>query len=90
MAFGATLLGLFATSALGVVPALRGELITRSVEGRTELLAPVVETRQACTNGPTSRNCWASGFDANTDMYSSWPNTGRTVFVSKPIDLLED
>jgi len=40
--------------------------------------APALEKKQACTNGPTSRNCWSPGFDATTDMYTSWP-TGRTV-----------
>lgn len=32
-----------------------------------------------CTNGPTSRNCWSSGFDIDTDFDSNWPSTGRTV-----------
>ncbi|KAF2687655.1 multicopper oxidase [Lentithecium fluviatile CBS 122367] len=41
--------------------------------------APVLEKKQTCTNGPTSRSCWLPGFNANTDMYTSWPNTGRTV-----------
>jgi len=92
-----TILGLTATLAFGAVPALRGELTTRSVEGRIELLAPEVKKRQGCTNGPTSRNCWSAGFDVNTDsklphsyprsitnkmtVYTSWPNTGRTVSV---------
>ena len=40
--------------------------------------APVLEKKQACTNGPTSRNCWSDGFDSTTDMYTSWP-TGKTV-----------
>ncbi|KAL5402891.1 hypothetical protein PMIN03_010311 [Paraphaeosphaeria minitans] len=35
--------------------------------------------KQSCTNSPTSRNCWLPGFDATTDMYNSWPNTGRVV-----------
>lgn len=33
----------------------------------------------ACTNGPTSRNCWSDGFDIDTDFDTDWPNTGRTV-----------
>jgi FtsP/CotA-like multicopper oxidase with cupredoxin domain len=49
-------------------------------------LPPVLErgldglaTRQTCTNGPTSRNCWSNGFDINTDVYQSWPSTGQTL-----------
>jgi hypothetical protein len=61
------LLGLIATPALGAVPAVRVERDTRSVVGRTELPASELEKRQGCTNGPTSRNCWSSGFDVNTD-----------------------
>ncbi|KAF2269117.1 laccase precursor [Lojkania enalia] len=47
----------------------------------TALLGPRhVEKRQSsCINGPTTRNCWLPGFDANTNQYQSWPNTGRTV-----------
>jgi hypothetical protein len=61
------LLGLVATPAFGAVPALRVERDISSVMGRTELPAPDLEKRQGCTNGPTSRNCWSSGFDVNTD-----------------------
>ncbi|KAF1979684.1 laccase precursor [Bimuria novae-zelandiae CBS 107.79] len=41
--------------------------------------SPALIKKQTCTHGPTSRDCWSPGFDANTDMYTSWPNTGRTV-----------
>ncbi|KAF2703097.1 multicopper oxidase [Pleomassaria siparia CBS 279.74] len=33
--------------------------------------------QSSCVNGPTSRNCWTSGFDIDTDNYLRWP-TGRT------------
>lgn len=32
-----------------------------------------------CVNSATSRNCWSSGFDINTDFDTNWPQTGRTV-----------
>ncbi|OCL02255.1 laccase-like multicopper oxidase [Glonium stellatum] len=35
--------------------------------------------RATCTNTATTRNCWTSGFDINTNYYNSWPNTGVTV-----------
>lgn len=37
-----------------------------------------LQKKQACTNGPNSRNCWAPGFDSNTNMYTTWP-TGKLV-----------
>jgi hypothetical protein len=40
-----------------------------------------LEQRQSCTHGPTNRQCWTNGFSADTDMYTSWPNTGRIVTV---------
>jgi hypothetical protein len=76
-----TILGLIATPAFGAVPALRGELITRSIEGRTELLSPKVEKRQGCTNGPTTRNCWSAGFDVNTD--SKLPRSNSRIVTNK-------
>jgi hypothetical protein len=39
-------------------------------------------TSKGCNNTPTSRSCWGSGFDINTDTETSWPNTGHTVVVS--------
>ncbi|KAF1817586.1 laccase precursor [Eremomyces bilateralis CBS 781.70] len=37
-----------------------------------------LEPRQACENGPDSRNCWTDGFDINTNPHESWPSTGQT------------
>jgi hypothetical protein len=68
-ALGGALLGLSAPLVSGTP--LRAESLDFSP-------APVLEKKQTCTNGPTSRNCWLPGFDANTDMYTSWP-TGKTV-----------
>lgn len=70
LAFGVTLLGLSA-------PLVSGAALKAEPLGITP--ADALEKRQSCVNGPTSRNCWLPGFDANTDMYSKWPNTGRTV-----------
>lgn len=39
--------------------------------------APALVKKQDCVNTPTTRDCWTPGFDADTDMYSSWP-TGQT------------
>lgn len=33
----------------------------------------------ACTNGPLTRSCWASGYSVATDFDAKWPTTGRTV-----------
>ncbi len=35
-----------------------------------------------CTNGPLTRNCWASGYSVATDFDAKWPTTGKTVSVS--------
>ncbi|ORY01053.1 laccase precursor [Clohesyomyces aquaticus] len=81
LALGVSLLGLSATSAAVSVQYLRGESGARAekrVPSGTDL-SPLLAERQACTNGPTSRNCWSAGFDVNTNMYQSWPNTGRIV-----------
>ncbi|KAH7115251.1 laccase precursor [Dendryphion nanum] len=76
LSLGVALLG------LSVVPVLSKPIIAKRLtpfpkERSTEVVK--LEQRQACSNGPTSRNCWSSGFDVNTDMYTSWPNTGRIV-----------
>lgn len=81
VALGAAILGLSATPVAGM--ALGGSLMSPNLN----LLGPRHETRQvasppACVNGPTTRNCWLPGFDANTNNYQLWPNTGRTVTVS--------
>ncbi|KAF2477734.1 laccase precursor [Lindgomyces ingoldianus] len=87
LALAVSLLGLSATPVAGEVQYLWGEYgarmekrIAPAVEKRSELV-PRLEERQAlaCANGPTSRNCWSSGFNINTNMYQSWPNTGRIV-----------
>ncbi|KAF2196616.1 hypothetical protein GQ43DRAFT_382858 [Delitschia confertaspora ATCC 74209] len=31
-----------------------------------------------CINSPTSRNCWAPGFDINTNVYTKTPTTAQT------------
>jgi len=67
-AFGAALLGL-SPFALGTP--LRAE--------RFDLAPALAKKQSPCVHGPNSRNCWSPGFDANTDMYRSWPNTGRIV-----------
>lgn len=54
-------------------------------------LAPSFTSRTAkrndtsCEYGPSSRGCWGSGFDINTDTATSWPNTGRVVPVSNSV-----
>ncbi|QIX00022.1 hypothetical protein AMS68_005539 [Peltaster fructicola] len=47
----------------------------------TTAQASAVVTSQPtyCPNTPTTRNCWADGFDINTDFDNHWPTTGRTV-----------
>jgi hypothetical protein len=75
IALGATLLGLSTTPVIGA--ALRAEPFSVAERG----MSPAVEKRQACTNGPTTRGCWSDGFDVDTDMYTSWPNTGHTAVV---------
>lgn len=57
-------------------------LVAESLEV-AEISSSVVdlEQRQSCTHGPTNRQCWTNGFSASTDMYTSWPNTGRIVTV---------
>ncbi|KAF2398019.1 laccase precursor [Trichodelitschia bisporula] len=37
-----------------------------------------LNTRQACTNTPTTRNCWSNGFSSSTDITTDWPKTGQT------------
>jgi hypothetical protein len=32
-----------------------------------------------CVNTESSRQCWSSGFDINTDTEVKWPNTGKIV-----------
>jgi len=41
-----------------------------------------LSTRQSCTNGPNSRNCWDGTHDIKTDSEVAWPVTGRVVPVS--------
>ena len=38
-----------------------------------------------CTNGPLTRNCWASGYSVATDFDAKWPTTGKTVSVSSSL-----
>ena len=43
-----------------------------------------------CTNGPLTRNCWASGYSVATDFDAKWPTTGKTVSVSGPLNMVND
>jgi len=36
-------------------------------------------TGGGCTHGPSSRNCWHSDYNIDTDMDDHWPNTGKVV-----------
>jgi len=79
---GVALLGLSSRLVNGA--ALRAEPISQPaslVERNAEPNVVDLEQRQTCTHGPTNRGCWTSGFSINTDQYTSWPNTGRTVTV---------
>jgi hypothetical protein len=49
-----------------------------------------ISARQGCTNGPQSRNCWADGFDIDTNPYKSWPSTGNVVEVGPCSSVLGD
>lgn len=41
---------------------------------------PAIQERDtACTNGPTTRSCWNSGYSVSTNWYQKYPNTGKTV-----------
>lgn len=83
LALGGTLLGLSASLVSG--GAIRAEPFSEPISQIERGLDVVdLEQRQtaACTHGPTNRGCWTSGFSINTDQYTSWPNTGRTVTVS--------
>lgn len=77
---GVALLGLSSTLVNGA--ALRAERMSQPtglIERGAEPEVVDLEQRQTCTHGPTNRGCWTSGFGINTDQYTSWPNTGRTV-----------
>ncbi|KAK5129687.1 hypothetical protein LTR08_002979 [Meristemomyces frigidus] len=50
--------------------------VSNTVQGTTTTSVAATAT---CVNSATSRNCWNSGFDINTDFDTAWPNTGRTV-----------
>lgn len=67
VAIGAALLGLYPFASASP---LHAERMTTS---------PALIKKQSCTNGPNTRSCWSNGFNADTDMYTSWPDTGRTV-----------
>lgn len=67
LTFGAALLGLFPFASASPLHVERMET------------SPALVKKQSCTHGPTSRNCWGNGFNADTDMYTTWPNTGRVV-----------
>lgn len=48
---------------------------TKSEEPRA--LAPLDARQAACTNGPTTRNCWSQGLSVNTNQYQTWPTGGQ-------------
>ncbi|KAF2640030.1 laccase precursor [Massarina eburnea CBS 473.64] len=69
LALGVTLIALCA-SLINATP-IRAEPLA--------IIPNALEKKQTCTNSPTNRNCWLPGYDANTDQYTSWPNTGVIV-----------
>ena len=44
--------------------------------------APIKERDTVCTNSPSSRDCWADGYDLVTDYDVKWPTTNKIVTVS--------
>lgn len=52
-----------------------------AVEAEPEV-AEIEERDTVCTNGPLTRNCWASGYSVATDFDTKWPTTGHTAVVS--------
>ncbi|KAF2812433.1 putative multicopper oxidase, type 1 [Mytilinidion resinicola] len=53
-----------------------------NVRRATSSVAPSSTSKAAdaaCTNGPTSRNCWSGGYSVLTDFDKKWPTTGNTV-----------
>ena len=60
---------------LGVLPLLFASVVPRSPKHALGLSA----YNGACTNGPTTRQCWGNGFDLFTDPDLTFPTTGKTV-----------
>lgn len=77
LALGAALLG-FSSPLVNaaVIPTENVELaqVTPKRDALEERQSPAVCVNTG--NTPTTRNCWAQGFTSQTDMYTSWPNTG--------------
>lgn len=48
---------------------------------------PVEERDSVCTNDPTHRSCWASGYSVATDFDAKTPPAGKPVSVSAPASL---
>lgn len=46
--------------------------------------AELIETRasSSCSNNPTNRACWTSGFNIATDFDKTFPSTGNTVYYN--------
>jgi len=53
------------------------------IEKRDTTTARVADA--VCTNSPTSRNCWSSGYSVATDFDAKWPTTGVTRYYDLSI-----
>jgi hypothetical protein len=45
--------------------------------------AELTERDSTCTNGPTTRNCWKSGYSVATNSDTKFPDTGVTRTVRR-------
>ncbi|KAF2743840.1 multicopper oxidase [Sporormia fimetaria CBS 119925] len=80
LALGVSLLGLTTLVSGAAISAQPLEKSLDLVKKTAEPEVIELEQRQtSCTHGPTNRGCWTNGFGINTDQYTAWPNTGRTV-----------
>ncbi|KAF2025438.1 laccase precursor [Setomelanomma holmii] len=90
ISIGAVLLGL-SKSAVDAAAVHVERLDMQAARARVET-RDVLENRQSpaqCLNGgngPNTRHCWAPGFTSETDMYTSWPNTGAVVAYNLRIE----
>lgn len=60
----------------GAVEALRPALVERQASTSTKV------PDGACTNSPSTRNCWNNGYSVSTDFDKKFPPSGKTVTVS--------
>ncbi|KAF1984792.1 multicopper oxidase [Aulographum hederae CBS 113979] len=71
---------MFSLSSFGLAfLALGGVVSSASIPYNSPVSRNGLARRQGCTHGPDDRGCWSDGFDIDTDVYESWPNTGRVV-----------